>query len=400
MENAGNRLVEIGRKSRAINWTRVSLGYATWSASWINFRLYERWRKSRVRFIGRWFLLLFSFLEMKIKEEKATWKTYKHFLFIFKRYNVCTHMRMHLIWPSQATPRSKWAGTQGEGEREKNVRWMKTLNRGKISLWPRTIDWERKCRTALKMNSSWSFVWGVAISHFSSVIYVAVAFYICSRASLNLVLSLSTRTHFEHSMCACKRVWLCVCVCAPVCVWQHRNHLVLVCNAIRIVLPLYCIIYSDTIYDLAFVCLGMRWMYDAIPKSGLYLNSKCVRWCCDVLYLCRPKCFIWASFRSCAAQNGFAHTHTRKQHTRREMAKSSKKFRLSSFSLFAKQYASIENDCKFFYDALTLRFTPNRHASSLALCICVCGSCETNRASVSLDLFMGKLFLFHICHNG
>lgn len=55
----------------------------------------------------------------------------------------------------------------------------------------------------------------------------------------------------------------------------------------------------------------------------------------------------------------------------------------------AKQYApySMENDCKFFCDAL-LRL------------MCVCGIYKTNRASVSLDLFMGKLFLFHICHNG
>lgn len=144
-------------------------------------------------------------------------------------------------------------------------------------------------------------------------------------------------------------------------------------------------------------------MYDAISKSGFYLNSKCVQWCCDVLYLCRPKCFIWASFYSYAAQNGFTIVAI-SIHTRREMAKSSENF-ISlvtlSLSLFAKQYAPIENDCKFFYDALTFSFTLNRPVPSLALCICVCGgSCETNRASVSLDLFMGKLFLFHICHNG
>lgn len=47
---------------------------------------------------------------------------------------------------------------------------------------------------------------------------------------------------------------------------------------------------------------------------------------------------------------------------------------------------SIENDCKLFCNAF--------------VCECMCGSYETNRASVSLDLFMGKLFLFHICFNG
>lgn len=54
---------------------------------------------------------------------------------------------------------------------EKNKR-NEDIKQSKIShRLNRCIDWA-KCRTALKMNSSWSFVWGVAISHFSSVIYV------------------------------------------------------------------------------------------------------------------------------------------------------------------------------------------------------------------------------------
>lgn len=62
-----------------------------------------------------------------------------------------------------------------------------------------------------------------------------------------------------------QHAWMCVCVCRRcsrewVSVAYALKSLSARCNAIRIVLPLYCIIYLDKIYDLAFVCLGMHWM--------------------------------------------------------------------------------------------------------------------------------------------
>lgn len=104
-----------------------------------------------------------------------------------------------------------------------------------------------------------------------------------------------------HSRSVCMSFSPCDCENVCVCVREHWNHLVLGCNAIRIVLPLYCIIYSDTIYDLAFVCLGMRWMWNVWRSFSewvlLEMRALLKMMCC--VCVPGPKCFIRASSCSC-----------------------------------------------------------------------------------------------------
>lgn len=149
-----------------------------------------------------------------------------------------------------------------------NTNGMKTLNRKENIVVAGNIRLSTNAEQHLRWISSWSFVWGVAISHFSSVIYVKrMLLWFSTYANADGFFFLHWYFWWDREWTECLLIFN---VLATHLVYAHWNHLT-VCflrNAIRIVLPFCIALFTRTQFMTWHLCAWEcdEFVYDAISK--------------------------------------------------------------------------------------------------------------------------------------